>query len=432
MTGQDGAPLVVLDDDPTGTQAVANVPVLLDWSPELVAAAARPAPSALHLLTNSRAYPPAEARRTVRGAAEAAVAGLGSPRLALRGDSTLRAHLLEEYLGLCDAAHPGSTPPLLLVPALPAAGRVTVGGVHLLERDGVRTPLHETEYAADPSFAYTDARLLRWADERSGGFFARARGREIPLERLRTEGPAALESALLELAEAGAPAACAPDAESLDDLELIAEGLRGAEARGAAIVLRSAPTFVGVLAGNLARQRVDPPSRDGGLLVVCGSWVPASTRQLAALLEAHPGTLVEADVEALASSEPGTEIARAATEASRLLQERALAVLATPRVRPAGTETFEAGQRIALNLARTAGAVEGAGLVVAKGGITAHVTARDGLRAHGGLVLGPLVDGVALWRLSTGEGRLLPYVVFPGNVGGDGTLREVVDLLLAA
>jgi uncharacterized protein YgbK (DUF1537 family) len=368
----------------------------------------------------------------VRSAAEAAVAGLGSPRLALRGDSTLRAHLLEEYLGLCDAAHPGSTPPLLLVPALPAAGRVTVGGVHLLDRDGVRTPLHETEYADDPSFPYTDARLLQWADDRSQGFFPRACGREIHLERLRAEGPTALESALLELAEAGAPAACAPDAESLDDLELIAEGLRGAEAQGAAIVLRSAPTFIGVLAGNLARRQVDPPSRDGGLLVVCGSWVPTSTRQLAALVEAHPGTLVEVDVAAFASCEPELELARAAAGASRLLQKGALAVLATPRVRPPGTESFEAAQRIALNLAHTAGAVEGTGLVVAKGGITAHVTARDGLRAHGGLVLGPLVDGVALWRLSTGEGRLLPYVVFPGNVGDDGTLREVVDLLLAA
>src|SRR5207248_3577804 len=120
---------------------------------------------AIHLLTNSRAFPPARAAEIVRDAAEAAVAAFGRPRLALRGDSTLRAHLLEEYLAVRDAAFPGRTPPLLLVPALPAAGRVTVGGVHLIERDGRRTPLHETEYAADPSFAYRDARLLQWADD---------------------------------------------------------------------------------------------------------------------------------------------------------------------------------------------------------------------------------------------------------------------------
>jgi uncharacterized protein YgbK (DUF1537 family) len=40
-------------------------------------------------------------------------------------------------------------------------------------------------------------------------------------------------------------------------------------------------------------------------------------------------------------------------------------------------------------------------------------------------VLGPLVDGVALWRLESG----VPYVVFPGNVGTDRTLLEVVDMI---
>ena len=29
---------VVLDDDPTGTQAMANVPIVLDWSGDAVAA----------------------------------------------------------------------------------------------------------------------------------------------------------------------------------------------------------------------------------------------------------------------------------------------------------------------------------------------------------------------------------------------------------
>src|SRR5206468_11139000 len=103
-----------------------------------------------------------------------------------RGDSTLQAHLLEEYLAVRDVAFPGRTPPLLLVPALPYAGRITVGGVHLLERDGRRIPLHETEFAADPSFAYDDARLLQWAEDRSGGLFARAAGREIHLDELRS------------------------------------------------------------------------------------------------------------------------------------------------------------------------------------------------------------------------------------------------------
>jgi uncharacterized protein YgbK (DUF1537 family) len=423
---------VVLDDDPTGTQAVAGVPVLLEWDDVLLRETAAAGPRAIHVLTNSRAYPPARAREVVAGAAAAAVAAIEGARFALRGDSTLRAHLLEEYLALRDTVFPGRTPPLLLVPALPAAGRVTIGGVHLLEGGGERTPLHETEYASDPNFAYPDARLLQWAEDRSGGYFPRKRGREVGLEALRSEGGVAVAAALVALAESGRAAVCAPDAETLADLQAIAEGLRLAEARGAEVVVRSAPTFVGVLAGNLACQRVNTPARAGGVLVVCGSWVPATTRQLAALADAHPGALVEVDVVALASEDARSEVERAAAAASERLAGGGLAVVATQRERPTDVG-FDAGGRIASNLAAVAGLVRPRpGVVVAKGGITAAVTARSGLGARRATVHGPLVDGVALWTLDAPGDAKIPYVVFPGNVGDDGTLLEVVDAILGA
>ena len=397
MTGQRDGPLIVLDDDPTGTQAVQDVPVLLEWDEDLVRNSAGSGSPAVHLLTNSRAFPPPQAARIVRDAAGVVVAALGRPRLALRGDSTLRAHLLEEYLAVCDAAFPGATPPLLLVPALPHAGRITVGGVHLLERAGRRIPLHETEYAADPSFAYGDARLLQWAEDRSNGFFRREAGREVHLEDLRSKGPEAVATALLELAESASPAVCAPDAETL---------------------------------GDLATGRVPPPEAGGRLLVVCGSYVPASTRQLGVLVDAYPSSLVEVDVLRLAGRSAGSEVGRAAAEAARRLDRDGLAVVATPRQRPEATKSFRAGQRIAENLARVVRAIEPPPTaVLSKGGITSQVTAHVGLGARTALVLGPLVDGVALWQLA-GEAGRIPYVVFPGNVGSDGTLLEVVRLLL--
>jgi len=406
--------------------------VLLDGAASLLRRIASGA-SAVHLLTNSRAFPPDEAYAIVREAAETAAAVLPRSRFVLRGDSTLRAHLLEEYRAVRDAAYPGMSPPLLLVPALPAAGRVTVDGVHLIERNGSRTPLHETEYASDPAFAYRSAALLRWAEERSGGFFAHADGREVHLDRLHAEGPEAVASALADLAdlaERGAPAVCAPDAESVDDLMLIAEGLERAESEGATIIVRCAPTFAGVLAGNLARQHAAPPPAGRGLLVVCGSYVPTTTRQLAALLDAHPGVLVEVDALRLASDAPAAEIERAATDARALLARAGLAVIATPREHPAAATGLEAGRRIATNLARAAGeAADVADVVLAKGGVTSHVTAHEGLGARSGRVVGPLVDGVALWQLDMAD-RTLPYVVFPGNVGSDTTLRDVADLIL--
>jgi uncharacterized protein YgbK (DUF1537 family) len=324
----------------------------------------------------------------------------------------------------------GRTPPLLLVPALPHAGRITLGGVHLLERDGTRTPLHETEYARDPNFAYADAHLLRWAEERSAGFFAASAGREVGLAELRSQGAAAVAAALLALSGDSRPAVCVPDAETTTDLEAIAEGLRWAEQGGAEVLVRCAPAFVGVSAGTLARGHVPPPREGRPLLVVCGSWVTSTTRQLAAVLSAHPGTLVEVDVGVLASSEPEREVARAARAASELLERGGLAVVATGRARPAGIWDFKAGQRVAANLARVVARVEPPpAVVLAKGGVTSHVTARVGLGARRGMVLGPVADGIALWSLEAGDSRRVSYVVFPGNVGTDQTLLDVVDLI---
>ena len=163
--------LAVIDDDPTGAQAEAGVPLLLAWPPE--ALADRQNAGAVHLLTNSRALDEAGAYAIVRDAAAAALAAMPERRLVLRGDSTLRGHLLPEYEAVRDAAAgPDREPVLVLVPALPAAGRVTVGGVHLIERGGTRVPLDATEYARDRSFGYASSRLLDWAAERSAAHWS--------------------------------------------------------------------------------------------------------------------------------------------------------------------------------------------------------------------------------------------------------------------
>jgi uncharacterized protein YgbK (DUF1537 family) len=425
VTDRADRPVVVLDDDPTGVQTLAGIRVLLTWDAGRVrdALVGR---GAVHLITNVRSLAPEEAFATTAQAARTALAGAPTAVLILRGDSTLRGHLKEEVLALADVVTPGRVPPLLLVPALPTAGRVTVDGVHVIERDGRRIPLHETEYATDGVFTYTDARLLAWAEERTVGLLKADDGRELHLAELRAGGPDLVVSALRTLESAGLPAALVPDVENLSDLELIARGYRAAVEEGVEALVRCAPSFAGVLAGTSA-DGFAPPPRAETVLVVCGSYVPSATGQLRALLDAYPDSLVEVDVVALASPDPAPEIERAASAASALLRADArIAVLATPRERPAGTESLTVGQRIGLGLARAAGSVSPTPTcVVAKGGITSCVTLRDGFGASQAEVVGPLLPGVSLWR--SGD---LDYVVVPGNVGDERLLADVVDRVL--
>jgi uncharacterized protein YgbK (DUF1537 family) len=419
-------PFVVLDDDPTGVQTLAGIRVLLSWDADRVGAALASRPS-VHLITNTRALSATSVRAFVAEAARVALEGAPDATVVLRGDSTLRGHVLEEYLGVRDVVAPSGWPVLLLVPALPSAGRVTIDGVHLFERDGRRTPLHETEYADDGVFAYTSARLLEWAEERSAGLFARTAGRELHLDVLRSRGPAAVSEALLAFRGSGHPAVLAPDAETGRDLEIIAEGYRAARAHGGSVIVRCAPTFAGVLAGTTASGLLPRPPTADVVLVVCGSYVPQTTRQLSRLLGARPGSLVEVDVVALAGDAPAAEVAERAAEVSRRLAVHRLAVLATPRERPPGTATLDAGERIAAGLAQVvAGVRPRPSVLVAKGGITAGVTLRAGVGAAEADVAGPVEPGVSLWNARWPDGSALGYLVVPGNVGDDDLLARLV------
>ena len=66
--------------------------------------------------------------------------------------------------------------------------------------------------------------------------------------------------------------------------------------------------------------------------------------------------------------------------------------------------------------------------LIAKGGITSSDLATRGLGVKRAMVLGQILPGVPVWELGA-ETKFpgLPYVVFPGNVGGPDALAEAVN-----
>ena len=276
-----------------------------------------------HVVTNTRALSAADAYTVTREVADAVMHRFPGARIVLRGDSTLRAHLREEYDAVRDVVFPGLTPTLLLVPALPAAGRVTVDGVHLLERSGHRTPLHQTEYATDGDFAYRSSRLLDWAEERSHGLFPAANGSEVPLAELRARGGAVVHEALAASAARGGPAVCAPDAET-------PAGSRRDRGRAAGRVRppdspsSSAPPPPSQECwGSTLADTLLPMPRARSLLVVCGSYVPQTTRQLARLLAERPARSSSSRSRGCSAASGKAELARAAQAARESPRPRA-------------------------------------------------------------------------------------------------------------
>lgn len=422
-------PVVVLEDDPTGTQAVAGAEVVFDYSSRTLRNAMRKS-NGVHVLLNSRAFSADRAYQIVEDAARHVLAAAPDAHIVLRGDSTLRAHVYEEYSALRDVIAPGSTPPLVLVPALPGAGRVTIEGTQYLQEGDNLTPLHETFYARDPAFSYDSARLKEWAANRSGDYFSADDAIEIELRELRAGGATTVLSAVRASASADAPTVVVIDATTAEDLDAIAAGIKQAWLDGQQFVLRCSPGLVGYLSDTVAHGLLPMPQPEN-LLVICGSYVQSTSEQLAVLHAIYPQSFIEIDVIALSEAGWQHEVRRVAEDASQLLREERLAVVTTPRVRPAQMRTLAKGEEIAERLAHVVQELSvRPAAVLAKGGITSHVTASVGLKAVRAHVVGPVAEGVVLWEVETREGTEVPYVVFPGNVGDRELLAEIVTGML--
>lgn len=440
--------LIVLDDDPTGTQSVADLPVLTDGTAEALTWALQQGAPAVYVLTNSRSLDPDEAERinvrVARAAFEAAAATGRTIDLVSRSDSTLRGHFPLEPLVLADESRTAGqrVDGIVVVPAFPDAGRITVDGTHYAgSPEAGYTPVGETEYARDATFGYTSSHLPDWIAERAAGTDLTAETAYVDLTTLRTDPDTA--AAILGGARDAQPVVC--DIVDESDLRRLALAIRTAERAGSRFVYRVGPPFVRALIGqdvhpplepaDLAEIRAGGPAADAvGGLVVIGSHVSMTTRQLDVLRERRAPYELEVDVHAVLHrpEEHVDELADAATAAL----ERGTVILRTSRTLVTGADAQESlaiARRVSAALTRAVRRTVAQGtprFVVAKGGITSSDVAAHGLEIDRAIVRGPMLPGiVSLWDPVDGPARGIPYIVFAGNVGQEDSLADVVDKL---
>lgn len=444
---ESGVKVVAVDDDPTGCQTVHDVPLLLEWTAEALAEGlCDPAP-ALFVLANTRALPPAaaaEVNREIAQGLKEASRRTGRRFAALsRSDSTLRGHfplepdVLNEELGPYDG--------VILAPCFFEAGRYTVHGVHWVAQGDVLVPAAQTEFARDPAFGFCHSYLPAWVEEKTGGRWKAGDVLVLDAAQVRTHEPAYVRDLLMGV-EGGRPVVV--DAVEYADLERMVAGLLEAEGRGKRFLYRTGASFLRVRAGIAPRpllereELLDTPVPAGGLVAV-GSFVPRSTRQLQRLLEWPAAAGVELPVGRLQAHEREGVIAQVVERACAAVAAGRVPVIYTSReVRVGGSPEesltiMESASRALVEVVREVLERVPADFVVAKGGITSHELAHRALGARRTRVLGQIAPGVPVWRItrSSEASRSLklspgaPYVVFPGNVGDDGTLLEVVRVL---
>jgi uncharacterized protein YgbK (DUF1537 family) len=456
MRAADGVLIGVLDDDPTGSQAVHDVQVVTAGDKDVYAAALAGPAATCFVLTNTRslAEPAAAeltgrvARGLVGAAGQVAVASRnGRIQLVSRSDSTLRGHLMAEIRALQSVRREASGAGfdgVLLVPAFIEAGRLTAADIHWARTGSGLVPVGETEFARDAAFSYTESDLKAFISEKSGGAIPPGEVRSISLADIRHGGPDRVRDLLAGITDG---TWVVVNATEYSDLETVAYAVLLAERSGKAFGFRTGPSFVRALAGLEPRAPLRGselrPSRPGPAsngLIVAGSHVAQTTRQLAVLRAAHSVTGVELDVPAVVSgTHAGRVVAEAARQAADALS-RSDVLLYTSRaveLRSTSEESLAVGRTISAALASVVRQVVtpsegGPAWIVAKGGITSHDVAVHGLGIRRAEVAGQLFPGmISVFRPldAAPEAIGVPYVVFPGNVGDDAALARVVQIM---
>ncbi|XP_052181306.1 uncharacterized protein LOC127794335 [Diospyros lotus] len=432
--------LVVLDDDPTGTQTVHDIDVLTEWNVESLIEQFKKRPKCFFILTNSRSLSSDKAIaliedicRNLCAAAKSVVSA--DFTVVLRGDSTLRGHFPEE----ADAAVSilGEMDAWIICPFFLQGGRYTIEDVHYVADSERLVPAGDTEFAKDAAFGYKSSNLREWVEEKTRGRIQASSVTSISIRLLRKGGPRAVCEHLCSLQKGST---CIVNAASDRDMAVFAAGMIQAELKGKRFLCRTAASFVSARIGIIPKAPILPKDlgihQDRGGLIVVGSYVPKTTKQVEELKSqcGHILRSIEVSVDKLAMNsieEREEEINQAVEMADVFLRARKDTLIMTSRDLITGktpSESLEINFKVSSALVEIVRRITTRPrYILAKGGITSSDLATKALEAKRAKIVGQALAGVPLWQLGP-ESRHpgVPYIVFPGNVGDSKALAEVV------
>lgn len=427
--------IIVLDDDPTGSQTVHSCLLLTRWDVDTLRRGLADESPIFFVLTNTRSLPPDQAAvvtrevcHNLKPALEAE--GIKDFLIVSRSDSTLRGHypietdVIAEELGPFDAH--------FLVPAFFEGGRITRDSVHYLIVDGIPTPVHETEFARDSVFGYTYSYLPDYVAEKTKGRIQAINVERFLLGDIRTGKDITGKISTLErLLNLTGNSCAVVDAETQDDLNSFATDVLEAAAQGKRFLFRSAASLLTALA-KLPPQPVPAEEmsqyvREGkpGVVIV-GSHVRKTTQQLEQMLQETDIVGIEVDVAQLLDN--------SLEQPSKLLTQTLEKVYAshdagkTPVVYTSRQELVFADVQTRLQFGVDVSAllmdiVRGLptdiGFLISKGGITSNDVLSTGLALTSARILGQVLAGCSMVLTGADHPQFpnLPIVLFPGNVG---------------
>ena len=396
--------MVVLDDDPTGIQTVHGCLLITEWDETHVREAFADEQPFFYILTNTRAMTRDEAAAVTSDAMQTVIRvnrDYGYRLIVVsRSDSCLRGHfpLETDVMRQCLISNgivvAEKTP---FCPAFIEAGRVTIDGIHYM-RDGERLiPVSETEFARDNVFAYHTSVLADYIREKGAN----------------------------------------PDnytivnAQSYDELRHFAATVVNGSPSEQAVVIRSSSSLPKAIAGipdiPLLDKSILSSTTSAPPIFIVGSHVKKTTQQLDCLLQAEGTCAIEVDVQRILD-DANTLMAETQEIIQQVVEQGLTPVVYTSRQEirlDDADQRQHLGHQVSdflVNIVRQLTYTPS--YLVGKGGITSHDILTKGLGIKSARVLGQVIPSVPCVMT-----RFFPYIIFPGNVGNEQSLREVYQKL---
>ncbi len=439
--------IVVLDDDPTGVQTVHDISVYTNWSEDSIRKGFAEENKLFYILTNSRGFTAAQteiAHREIAKAVDAVSKETGKEYIFIsRSDSTLRGHypletiiLKEEYEKNTGNKIDGE----ILCPFFKEGGRYTIDDVHYVRYGDTLVPAAETEFAKDKTFGYTVSDLKEYVEEKTGGVYKKENVTAISLKDIRALAFDKIEEQLMAVEDFNKIVVNAID---YVDVKIFCVALYRVMAKGKTFMFRTAAAIVKVMGGVsdqplLTREQMVVKETDSGGVIVIGSHTEKTTRQMEMLKEIPDIAFVELNARLVRDEAAfAREVERClALEEEYISSGRTVCVYTTRTLITADTGDKEDDLRLAVRISDAVQSLVGRlsivpSFVIAKGGITSSDVGTKALAVQRANVLGQIKPGIPVWQ--TGDESKFPqtpYVIFPGNVGEDSTLKEAAEILI--
>ena len=433
--------IIVIDDDPTGSQLVHDCLLLLNWNYETLLKGLMSKSSLLFVLANTRSLSEEKVEKRLQEICNNLYKVLIENNISdnllfvSRGDSTLRGHnflepyLINEYLGPFDAT--------FHIPAFLEGNRITINGKHFV--NGI--PAHKTTFAKDIIFGYetNDLKNLLYKKSRS----------KIELKNIENlylidqQSSHELKKYIQNLKNNTHVIVDIDKFSQLDKFsQIIRELFKNKKFlfRTAASFLKSISNTKNSKKSNFYYSQLRARNNLNQFLpgiIIIGSYTDISTNQFKKLLEVDFFNAIELDVEKFykidVSKDKETQIYKLKNfileKVRTTLKNSCIPVIYTSRkekILENNLDQMDFYNSLSLFVAEIVADIKNEiGYLISKGGITSNTILNSSFNVDYVYLEGQICSGISLVKVKLINNNYLPVITFPGNLGDDYSLKDV-------